>query len=103
MSEMERVEPDPADRQAFRAWVRASHPDLGGDPDEFVAGLARWRPGGAVARNGAAHGGPAAAARVTAFRARHGWWLVDRWWRRRVQRRKSGPMRSNGKVSGRVR
>ncbi|WP_158894379.1 hypothetical protein [Amycolatopsis anabasis] len=30
-------------RAAFRAFVRANHPDVGGDPDEFIAGLARHR------------------------------------------------------------
>ncbi len=31
------------DRAAFRAFVREHHPDRGGDPAEFVAGLARFR------------------------------------------------------------
>ncbi|WP_433334034.1 hypothetical protein [Spirillospora sp. CA-294931] len=31
------------DRAAFRAWVRAHHPDAGGDPEEFAAGLERMR------------------------------------------------------------
>lgn len=30
-------------RTAFRAFVRAHHPDVGGDPAEFAAGLARFR------------------------------------------------------------
>lgn len=30
-------------RAAFRAFVRAHHPDAGGDPAEFAAGLARFR------------------------------------------------------------
>ncbi|MEV6826767.1 hypothetical protein [Amycolatopsis sp. NPDC051102] len=30
-------------RAAFRAFVRTNHPDAGGDPAEFVAGLARFR------------------------------------------------------------
>jgi hypothetical protein len=30
-------------RHDVRAFVRAHHPDLGGDPAEFVAGLARLR------------------------------------------------------------
>lgn len=32
-----------SDRAAFRAFVRANHPDVGGDPAEFAAGLARFR------------------------------------------------------------
>lgn len=34
----------PEERAAFRAFVREHHPDRGGDPDAFVAGLARFRP-----------------------------------------------------------
>ena len=30
------------ERAAFRAFVREHHPDRGGDPDVFVAGLARF-------------------------------------------------------------
>lgn len=30
------------ERTAFRAFVRDNHPDRGGDPDVFVAGLARF-------------------------------------------------------------
>ncbi|SDM73339.1 hypothetical protein [Allokutzneria albata] len=32
-------------RAAIREFVRANHPDVGGDPAEFVAGLARLRAG----------------------------------------------------------
>jgi hypothetical protein len=33
-----------AERRAeFRAFVRANHPDRGGDPDVFAAGLRAWR------------------------------------------------------------
>lgn len=31
------------ERAAFRAFVRDNHPDRGGDPEAFVAGLARFR------------------------------------------------------------
>ncbi|MEU7783719.1 MULTISPECIES: hypothetical protein [unclassified Amycolatopsis] len=34
---------DPEGRAAFRAFVRTHHPDVGGDPAEFAAGLARFR------------------------------------------------------------
>ncbi|SHG11540.1 hypothetical protein [Streptoalloteichus hindustanus] len=34
---------DRADRAAFLAFVRANHPDVGGDHDAFVAGLAALR------------------------------------------------------------
>ncbi|MEV6642215.1 hypothetical protein [Amycolatopsis sp. NPDC051371] len=36
---------DAASRAAFRAFVRAHHPDVGGDPAQFAAGLARFRAG----------------------------------------------------------
>ncbi|WP_439378480.1 hypothetical protein [Amycolatopsis lexingtonensis] len=38
-----RAREDPEGRAAFRAFVRAHHPDVGGDPAEFAAGLARFR------------------------------------------------------------
>ena len=33
------------DRAAFREFVRAHHPDVGGDPAVFAEGLARFRAG----------------------------------------------------------
>jgi len=38
------VSPDD-ERAAFRAFVRDHHPDRGGDPEVFVAGMARFREG----------------------------------------------------------
>jgi hypothetical protein len=38
----------PEERAAYRAFVREHHPDRGGDPDAFVAGLARFRAGSAA-------------------------------------------------------
>jgi hypothetical protein len=35
-------------RAAFRAFVREHHPDRGGDPDEFRAGLLRFAAGSPV-------------------------------------------------------
>ena len=66
---------DVRERRQFRAWVRAHHPDRGGDPDSFAAGLAAWRQ---------RHAAPAARAQseVTVFRTRHGLWRLRRWWRR---------------------
>jgi hypothetical protein len=60
----------------FRAWVRAHHPDVGGDPAEFVAALDRRRAGGRRAVAG-----------VTVFRSRGGLWELARWVRRRTTRR----------------
>ncbi len=38
----------PEHRAAYRAFVRDHHPDRGGDPEFFVAGLARLRAGRAM-------------------------------------------------------
>ncbi|WP_409465446.1 hypothetical protein [Amycolatopsis sp. GA6-003] len=34
-----------ADKAAYRRFVRTHHPDVGGDPDEFAAGLREFRRG----------------------------------------------------------
>lgn len=60
----------------FRAWVRAHHPDVGGDPAEFAAELDRRRVGGRRA-----------GAEVTVFRSHGGLWALARWARRRARRR----------------
>ena len=39
------IEVDDQERAAYRAFVREHHPDRGGDPEFFVAGLARFRTG----------------------------------------------------------
>jgi hypothetical protein len=65
------------DRRAFRAWVRSHHPDAGGDPGEFAAGLAWWRQQLSSTGNGAA------GEDVSVFRTRGGLWLARRWWQRR--------------------
>lgn len=36
-------EPDPDARRRYRAFIRANHPDAGGDPEVFAAGLERLR------------------------------------------------------------
>lgn len=41
-------------RKAVRAFVRVHHPDVGGDPVAFVAGLARLRAAGPAQPSGAA-------------------------------------------------
>jgi hypothetical protein len=76
--DLEAQDPDAQRRRDFRAWVRAHHPDAGGDPDAFAAGLLTWRRD--RDRAGTA---PAARTEVTVFRARHGMWQLARWWRRR--------------------
>jgi hypothetical protein len=37
------VTEEEAARAAYRAFVREHHPDVGGDPDEFIAGLEKLR------------------------------------------------------------
>jgi hypothetical protein len=74
-------DPGEQERRDFRAWVRAHHPDAGGDPEAFVAGLTAWR-----RRRGVTRGVPAARPEVTVFRSRHGMWRLARWWRRRHRR-----------------
>ncbi|MER7016289.1 hypothetical protein ABT324_33075 [Saccharopolyspora sp. NPDC000359] len=39
------VPQDPDTRRAVRAFARAHHPDVGGDPEVFAAGLAALRAG----------------------------------------------------------
>jgi hypothetical protein len=78
-------EPPPGDREAFRAWVRTHHPDAGGDPAQFAAGLKRWQSGRAR---------PAPQATVTAFRSRHGLWRITRWW---GKLRRQWKVNSNGR------
>ena len=66
-------------RREYRAWVRTHHPDAGGDPDSFAAELPAWQQRLAGRPS---EGRPMAAA-VTVFRTRHGFWVLERWWRRR--------------------
>ena len=70
---------------AFRAWVRAHHPDLGGDPEAFAEGLRQWR---ARMTGLPPVPGPTAAAAVV-YRRRRGaaGWVAH--WRRRRQRLRS--------------
>ncbi|MBA9007631.1 hypothetical protein [Thermomonospora cellulosilytica] len=63
-------------RAAFRAWVRANHPDAGGDPAAFAAGLERRR------RARAAEDAP-----VVVVRRRPGLGPLHRWLERRRRRR----------------
>lgn len=44
-----RSERPPRTPSEFRAFVRRHHPDVGGDPDVFAAGVAAWRASSAPA------------------------------------------------------
>lgn len=65
-------------RRAFRAWVRSYHPDVGGDPAAFAAGLQAWR-----TRDGGPPARGSAAGEVVFFRRRRG---LAGWIRRRRDR-----------------
>lgn len=57
---------------AMRAFIRAHHPDVGGDPEVFAAGLAELRAARDRARAGAAHATPADHADHTGRPSDHG-------------------------------
>jgi len=67
-------------RRAFRAFVRAHHPDVGGDPAVFAATVAAYR---ALERDQ-----PAPGARPTAYRRGGPLAQLSRHWRRRWARRR---------------
>ncbi|MFC4913097.1 hypothetical protein [Actinomadura gamaensis] len=78
-----------AERAAFRAWVRAHHPDLGGDPEAFAAGLRRrYRKGSGKGATGA-RPDPRMDAPIVGVRRRRGpIAMILRWrYRRRRARR----------------
>ncbi|SEF89412.1 hypothetical protein SAMN04489712_102413 [Thermomonospora echinospora] len=68
-------------RAAFRAWVRAHHPDVGGDPETFAAELRRRRAGGGRRDARERRYGP-----VVVVRRRPGLGLLERWLERRRRR-----------------
>ncbi len=75
------AERTPDERAAYRAWLRANHPDMGGDPEAFAAGLESWR--GRERRRRVVHG------EVVAVRRRSGpIALVGRWRARRLRARR---------------
>ncbi|MDL4818550.1 hypothetical protein [Actinomadura opuntiae] len=80
---MDQWRPERGSRQAFRAWVRAHHPDAGGDRQAFTEGLRRWRD---TERR---PGPPRPGGQIIVFRSRGGLWQVRRWWKRhaRTERR----------------
>lgn len=77
------------ERALFRAFVREHHPDRGGDPDVFVAGLARF--GARDARRPAMPADPRFDAPIEVthplpFPVRVGVALIRTWHRRRHRR-----------------
>jgi hypothetical protein len=74
---------------AYWAFIRANHPDVGGDPDVFVAGLRQWHAARGLApeptQPGDRFDGP-----ISFFRTRSGVpgevHRLTRWWERRRNR-----------------
>ena len=67
--------------RAFRAFVRAHHPDRGGDPETFRAGLAAFR----------RTSGPAQDPALVFHRKRRGLAVLTGWWQDRTARRTRPP------------
>jgi hypothetical protein len=63
----------------MRAFVKAAHPDAGGDPELFLAGLRHWQHGTAAAGR--------APANVVFHRRRRGVARLTGWWPRTRARR----------------
>ena len=92
--------PDPdgvdaaAERAAFRAFVRDHHPDRGGDPEAFAAGLARFGRGAPAPVDAPdrvpdphdRHDRPVEVVPVLPFPVRVGVALIRTWHRRRNPR-----------------
>ena len=74
--------PSPEERRRRRALLRAHHPDLGGDPEEFIRLMAALRDGTATAP-------PAPDVRFV--RRPRGLARVTAWWDRRRRRRRGPP------------
>jgi hypothetical protein len=76
---------DPAERRRRRALLRAHHPDLGGDPEEFIRVLAAMRSGRSTASSSPGDD-------VRFVRRPRGLARIAAWCRQRRNRR-SGPPR----------
>ncbi|MCO1660942.1 hypothetical protein [Pseudonocardia humida] len=79
-----------AERAAFRAFVREHHPDRGGDPAVFAAGMARFgrgaHPAGEPDGVAERHDRPVEVVPVLPFPVRVGVALIRTWHRRRNPR-----------------
>lgn len=76
------------ERAAFRAFVREHHPDRGGDPEVFVAGLARFASGTPAPDpvDERRYDRPVEVVASLSFPVRVGVALIRTWHRRRNQR-----------------
>ena len=74
------------ERAAYRAFVREHHPDRGGDPDVFVAGLARFRESQPEPADDPRFDAPVEVVAPLPFPVRVGVALIRTWHRRRNHR-----------------
>jgi hypothetical protein len=74
------------ERAAYRAFVRENHPDRGGDPEAFVAGLEQFRQAQPDPVDDARFDAPVEVVRPLPFPVRVGVALIRTWHRRRNQR-----------------
>ena len=71
------------ERAAYRAFVRENHPDRGGDPEVFAAGLERFR---RAQQDDARYDAPVEVRTPLPFAVRVGVALIRTWHRRRNHR-----------------
>lgn len=81
-----RVPDSAGTRRAFRAFVRAHHPDRGGDPAVFAAGVAAYR----RYQQPAGRAGPAVG-HVVFYQRRRGLGVLAGYWLDRRARRRRPP------------
>ena len=74
------------ERAAYRAFVREHHPDRGGDPDVFAAGLARFRESQQDPADDPRFDAPVEVVAPLPFPVRVGVALIRTWRRRRNHR-----------------
>jgi hypothetical protein len=74
------------ERAAYRAFVREHHPDRGGDPDVFAAGLARFRESRQDPADDPRFDAPVEVVAPLPFPVRVGVALIRTWRRRRNHR-----------------
>ena len=74
------------ERAAYRAFVREHHPDRGGDPDVFAAGLARFRESQRDPADDPRFDAPVEVVAPLPFPVRVGVALIRTWRRRRNHR-----------------
>jgi hypothetical protein len=74
------------ERSAFRAFVREHHPDRGGDPELFVAGLARFGAKPEDVTDERRYDAPIEVVTPMPFPVRVGVALIRTWHRRRRHR-----------------